>query len=215
MGIQRHRATAFLYSLTFTVSAAAATAQGNPIPTADSATIVSYQRAADSLIRAATRDSTAYGRLGVLVDRFPARISGSANLEAAIDWILAEMRKDKLENVRGEPVMVPHWVRGEESVELVKPRPQKLRMLGLGMSIGTPKDGITAPVLVVSSFEELNRRTAEAKGKIVLFDAPFTTYGATGRYRRFGATAAARAGAVAVLIRSVADYSMQTRTPVR
>ncbi len=56
-------------------------------------------------------------------------------------------------------------------------------MLGLGGSVGTPKDGITAPVLVVSSFDELQQRAADAKGKIVLFDAPFTDYVAVRRIR--------------------------------
>lgn len=169
-----------------------------------------YRAQADSLIDAALADSAAYARLTVLVDRFGHRFSGSESLERAIDWILAEMKADGLENVRGEPVMVPHWVRGEESAELVSPRPQALPMLGLGGSIATPPEGITAPVLVVGSFEELERRAAEAEGKIVLFDVPFTTYGQTVRYRSLGAVAAAKAGAVASLIRSVAPFSMKT-----
>jgi carboxypeptidase Q len=167
-----------------------------------------YQAVADSLIRAATQDSAAYTRLGILVDRFGHRLSGSASLEAAIDWILEEMRRDGLQNVRGEPVMVTHWERGVESAELVKPRRAPLRMLGLGGSVATPKRGITAPVLVVSSFEELKQRAGEAKGKIVLFDAPFTEYPETRRYRTDGAVAAARVGAVACLIRSVASFSI-------
>ncbi|MGH7528066.1 MAG: M20/M25/M40 family metallo-hydrolase [Gemmatimonadales bacterium] len=169
-----------------------------------------YRAAADSLIREATRDSAAYARLGTLVDRFGHRLSGSRSLEAAIDWILGEMKRDGLQNVRGEPVMVTHWERGAESAELVKPRRTQLRLLGLGGSVGTPKDGITAPVLVVSSFEELERRAADARGKIVLFDAPFTEYGETRRYRTDGAAAAARAGAVACLIRSVASFSIRS-----
>ena len=74
-------------------------------------------------------------------------------------------------------------------------------MLGLGGSIGTPKKGITAEVLVVASFEELTSRATEARGKIVLFDPEWKNYGETGRYRRAGAIAAAKAGAVALLIR--------------
>src|SRR6185312_2429996 len=93
---------------------AAAQAQNPAIET-------TYRAVADSLIRAATGDSAAYQRLGKLVDTFGHRLSGSASLEAAIDWVLGEMKADGLENVRGEPVMVPHWVRGTESVELVKP----------------------------------------------------------------------------------------------
>ena len=169
-----------------------------------------YRAIADSLIHAATGDSAAYARLGNLVDGFGHRLSGSASLEAAIDWVLAQMKSVGLENVRGERVMVPHWVRGEESVELVKPRRAQLSMLGLGGSIATPRRGITAPVLVVTSFDDLNQRAAEARGKIVLFDVPFTTYRETVKYRVEGAAAAARAGAVASLIRSVAAYSIRS-----
>ena len=100
---------------------------------AQQATIAStYSPIADSIYRAATGDSLAYIRLGRLVDTFGHRLSGSPSLEAAIDWILAEMTKDGLEKVRGEPVMVPRWVRGTESVEMVQPRVAPLRMLGLG-----------------------------------------------------------------------------------
>lgn len=168
-----------------------------------------YRATADRLIDAALADSAAYTRLGDMVDTFGSRLSGSASLEQAIDWVLAQMNHDGLA-ARTEPVMIPHWVRGDESAELVEPRPFKLAMLGLGGSVGTPPGGITAPVLVVSSFEELERRAAEAKGKIVLFDAPFTNYGETVRYRVNGANAAARAGAVASLIRTVASYSIHS-----
>jgi carboxypeptidase Q len=182
---------------------------GLPVGAATSVEAI-YRGAADSLIHAATGDSAAYTRLGNLVDGFGHRLSGSASLEAAIDWILAQMKTDGLENVRGERVMVPHWVRGEESVELVKPRRARLHMLGLGGSIATPRRGITAPVLVVTSFDDLQKRAAEARGKIVLFDVPFTTYRETVKYRVEGASAAARAGAVASLIRSVAAYSIRS-----
>jgi carboxypeptidase Q len=83
-------------------------------------------------------------------------------------------------------------------------------MLGLGGSVGTPAAGITGDVMVVTSFEDLTARAAEARGKIVLFDVPFTTYGATVRYRSGGASAAAKVGAIAALVRSVTPYSMRT-----
>jgi carboxypeptidase Q len=169
-----------------------------------------YRAVADRIIDAAVADSSAYRRLAVLADRFGPRFSGTPALERAIDWVLAEMRTDGLANVRGERVMVPRWVRGAESVELVEPRRERLTMLGLGGSVGTPPGGVTAPVLVVGSFEELERRAAEARGKVVLFDVPFTTYGETVRYRAEGAIAAARAGAVASLIRSVTPVSLNT-----
>jgi carboxypeptidase Q len=169
-----------------------------------------YRDVAARIIQAATADSSAYDRLGRLVDGFGNRLSGSESLERAIDWVLAAMRHDDLDSAWTEPVMVPHWVRGEESAELIAPRRARLPMLGLGMSVGTPKKGVTAPVLVVSSFDDLTARSAEVKGKIVLYDVPFTNYGATVRYRGGGALAAEQYGAVAVLVRSVTPYSMRT-----
>jgi len=176
-----------------------------------------YHSVADSLVAAALSDSTGYRRLEQLVDTFGNRPSGSAQLEGAIDWVLAHMKSDGLANVRGERVMVPHWVRGAESAELIKPRGLPLHLLGLGGSIGTPAAGVTAPVLVVESFDELTRRAAEAKGKIVLFDVPlasnrppFDAYDDAVQYRVNGAIAGARVGARAVLIRSIASFSIQS-----
>ena len=159
------------------------------LPAQDTGLAATYRAAADSLIRAATGDSAAYERIGRLVDGFGHRHAGSRSLEAAIDWVLAEMQKDGLQNVRGEPVQVTHWVRGAESAVLVKPRLDTLHMLGLGGSVATRKGGVTAPGLVVSGFEDLERRKAEARGKIVLFDAPFTDYEATRRIRSDGPSA--------------------------
>jgi len=127
----------------------------------------------DTLIDAITKSDFAYQRLARLCDTFGPRFSGSTNLEAAIDWILAQMKKDGLENVHGEEVMVPHWVRGAESAELLAPRARRLPMLGLGGSIATPPEGVTAEVLVVKSFAELTERAGEAANKIVLFQCSF------------------------------------------
>jgi carboxypeptidase Q len=182
------------------------------------APISDRQRAdANRLIDAALRDSVAYTRLAEVTDRFGNRLSGSKALEDAISWILEKMKGDGFANVRGEPAMVPHWVRGEESAVLVSPRATALHMLGLGMSVGTPASGITAPVLVVNNFDDLQRRAAEAKGKIVLFDYPFPTnvapmegYRDAVAYRAGAPSAAAKVGAVAALIRSVTPLSMQS-----
>lgn len=168
-----------------------------------------YRATAKRIIAAAVADSSAWNRLAELTDTFGHRLSGSAALESAIDWILAQMKADGLTNVHSEPAMVPHWVRGDESALLIEPRPMKLHMIGLGLSVGTPPGGITAPVMAVHSFAELDARAAEAPGKIVLFDVPFTSYGETVRYRGRGAIEAAKRGAVAVLIRSVSSGSMQ------
>jgi carboxypeptidase Q len=169
-----------------------------------------YQSAADRIIAAALADSAAWDKLAELTDTFGHRFSGSESLERAIDWIIARMRAEGLENVRGEPVMVPRWVRGHERVQLLQPRYVDMPMLGLGGSVGTPKGGIEAEVMVVSSFEELTARAAEARGKFVLFDVPFTNYGQTVRYRSTGANAASRVGAVGMLLRSVGPFGMRT-----
>jgi carboxypeptidase Q len=182
------------------------------LPTALMAAEIStdYQATANRLVHSATNSTFAFQRLGTLCDTFGPRFSGSANLEKAIDWCLAEMKKDGFVNVHGEEVTVPHWVRGEESAVLVVPRRRKLPMLGLGGSVGTPKEGLTAEVLVVDSFADLKANEARAKGKIVLFNLPFTNYRETVIVRREGAVEAAKVGAVASLIRSVGPFSMQT-----
>lgn len=170
-----------------------------------------YRDVANRIIAAARADSAgAWNRIAELTDRFGSRLSGSQALEQAIDWTAARMETDGLVNVRKEQVMVPHWVRGEESLDLISPRRQRLPMLGLGGSIATPPAGITADVMVVGSFEELEQRASEARGKIVLYDAEWRDYGYNGTFRRQGAIAAARAGAIASLARSATPYSMRT-----
>ena len=182
------------------------------LPTALMAAKISkdYQATANRLVHSATNSAFAFQRLGTLCDTFGPRFSGSANLEKAIDWCLAEMKKDGFVNVHGEELTVPRWVRGEESAVLVSPRPRALPMLGLGGSVGTPKKGLTAEVLVVDSFADLKAKAAQAKGKMVLFNLPFTNYRETVIVRSIGAIEAAKVGAVASLIRSVGPFSMQT-----
>ena len=169
-----------------------------------------YRPIADRLIAQSQSSDFAWRRLAELTDTFGPRLSGTPNLEQAIDWAAAEMARDGLENVHKEPVMVPKWVRGRESLDLVKPVAQPLVMLGLGGSVGTPPAGIEAEVLVVQSFDDLTKRAAEAKGRIVLFNVPFTDYGTTVAYRRSGAARAARVGAVASVIRSVGPMGFRT-----
>ncbi len=196
----------------FVAAASVATALLATASTAAAQTpdLSSYRADVQRIIEAATGSHDAYGRLGELVDGFGPRFSGTVNLERAIDWILEEMKADGLQNVHGEGVMVPHWVRGDESLELITPYARRMPMLGLGGSIGTPAGGIRAEVMVVGSYDELEARADEARGRIVLFNVPFTNYGETVQYRTGGAVAAARAGAVASLIRSVGPFGIQT-----
>jgi carboxypeptidase Q len=169
-----------------------------------------YRDPAARLIAESQSSPFAWERLALLGDTFGHRLSGSEALENAIQWAVAEMKKDGLDNVRAEPVKVPHWVRGHESVEITYPHRSALAMLGLGNSVGTPVDGIEAELLVVRSFAELDAAGAGARGKIVLFNVPFTTYGETVQYRAAGPSRAAGLGAVAMLIRAVGPPGLRT-----
>ncbi|MGH9387788.1 MAG: M20/M25/M40 family metallo-hydrolase [Vicinamibacterales bacterium] len=169
-----------------------------------------FQENADKLMKAAMADQFAWNRLAELTDTYGHRLSGSDNLNRAIAWAVETMKKDGLENVHTEKVMVPRWVRGRESLEILDPPRHHVPMLGLGGSVGTPPAGIAADVLVVANGDELTRRGAEAKGKIVLFNVPFTSYGETVTYRSNGARMAAGHGAVGALVRAVGPPGLRT-----
>ena len=179
-------------------------------PSAAPSWLDAYRDPASRLIGAALSDHAAWRRLAVLTDTFGHRLSGSRALEDANEWAIREMQKDGLDHVHAEPVMVPHWVRGSESLEVTAPYPSRLAMLGLGNSVGTPRGGIEADLLVVSNFDELDRRASEAVGRIVLFNVPYVDYGTTVAYRTSGPSRAARAGAVAALVRSVGLDGLRT-----
>ncbi len=147
------------------------------------------------------------------------RLSGSKGAERAVEYVADEMRKQGFA-VRLQPVKVPHWVRGKESAELVswpgmgKGTVQKIVLTTLGGSVATPESGLTASIVVVNSFEELNALgRSGVSGKIVMFNGKFdrrlaesglgsTAYGQAVRFRGAGPSAAARLGAVGVLVRS-------------
>ena len=163
-----------------------------------------YQEAATRIIEEALASEEAYRKLAHLSNQIGHRLSGSAQLDRAIEWAAAEMGEDGLENVHTEEVMVPVWVRGEESAKLLRPIRRELPMLGLGLSVGTPPRGITADVVVVKSFDELDEIGREGvEGKIVLYAVEYERYGKTVKYRGEGASRAAKHGAVASLIRSI------------
>ncbi|XP_012867899.1 PREDICTED: carboxypeptidase Q [Dipodomys ordii] len=173
--------------------------------------IAGYEDVAESLINLAVygkAKNRSYERLSYFIDTVGPRLSGSKNLDRAIEIMYKNLQQNGLDSVHLEPVKIPHWERGEESAVMLVPRLHKMAILGLGSSIGTPPEGITAEVLVVTSFDELQRRSPEAKGKIVVFNQPFVSYAITVQYRTHGAVEAAKVGALASLIRSVASFSV-------
>src|SRR4051812_41232364 len=194
----------FLFLATATLSAQA------PSATAKPAWLDVYRDPAARLIGEAVSSTFAWDRLSVLTDTIGNRLSGTPALDRAIQWAVAEMNKDGLENVHTERVMVPKWVRGSESAEIVEPARHAMVMLGLGDSAGTTGDGIQAEVLVVHTFDELDAKAANVRGRIVLFNVPFTSYGETVRFRSMGPSRAARLGAVAMLVRAVGPAGLRT-----
>jgi len=207
----------FLLSLALSFLILTPQSPSQPIPTSPSTPlppptvhIDDYRESTSRIIGAALQSDKAYQRLAYLTDRIGNRLSGSKSLERAIEWAVSEMKRDGLNNVRAEKVMVPHWVRGTESLEITSPLTLRLAMLGLGNSMGTATDGITAEAVVVRSYDELDKLGEAVRGKIVVYNAAFTNYGATVAYRVSGASRAARYGAVAVLVRSVTPTSLQS-----
>ncbi len=178
-----------------------------------------YRDVAAQILAHARADGydAAWRKLAHLADRIGARPAGSKALERAVAWA-AQAMKDDGHDVRLEEVKVPHWVRGAERARMVAPFTEELAMLGLGGTVATGKKGVTAPVMVVTSFEDLEARAAEAKGKIVLYDVEMPAwnpvdehgYGKVALYRWRGASAAAKHGAVGVMIRSLTARSLRT-----
>lgn len=146
------------------------------------------------------------------------RPAGSKAYDAAVEWGLRKMKELGFQNVHAEKTTVPHWVRGEESGEIVAPYPQPVHLTALGGSVGTPVSGVEAPVIEVPSLDAVARLDpAQVKGKIVFYNTPMrrtkdaSGYGNAVPVRGGGAAAAAKLGAVAVVIRSIGtDHN---RTP--
>jgi hypothetical protein len=201
----------------FSVSASA---QAQPSPTA---TPQLYTRQTlENLKRiqaAALQSDYALRQTAYLSNNIGARLTGSAQAERAVQYVAEEMRKLGLD-VRLQKLTVPHWVRGEERAELVEfsgmaqGTTQKVVVTALGGSIATAPEGLTGEIVVVNSFDELNQLGRDkVQGKIVLFNYKFdremqdsgfggAAYGQATQYRGGGAIAAARMGAIAVLVRS-------------
>ncbi len=174
-----------------------------------------YRDTAARIVAAARADRGAYAKLAHLTDRIGHRFSGSPELDRAIQWATDTMTADQLA-ARTEKVMVPHWVRGAEEAAITSPIERPIDLIGLGGTVATPKGGLTAPLLVVHSWSELEAK--EVKGAIVLYDvampawteAEGSHYGDVVQFRWAGAIAAAKKGAVAALVRSVTARSLRT-----
>ncbi len=165
-----------------------------------------YKEIAEKIYIHAHKDSSAWDKLAFLCDNFGNRISGSENLERAIDWVYSEMQKDSFANVKKEPCLVPKWVRIKNECTMTSPWEYKIPVLAIGPSVPTPKEGLEGEIIIVKDFDELEKLGKKVKGKIVLYNRAFTNYGETVQYRFHGASKAAEYGAIASLIRSVTPH---------
>ena len=156
----------------------------------------------------------AYRMLEELAARAPHRLSGSTGADSAVALARSWMAAREFSNVHTERVRVPHWVRGSVEQAFVRYRGkhrQPLAVCALGGSIATPPAGITAEILEVHSFADLQKPGAAAAGKIVFYNRPmdprllntFEAYEGAVDQRSRGAIEGAKAGAVAVLVRSM------------
>lgn len=209
----------FLYFLLFlSLFSVPALAQTTPTPTP---LLYSEQTLKDlkRIQTAALQSDYALRQTAYLSNNIGARLTGSAQAERAVQYVAEEMRKINLD-VRLQKLTVPHWVRGEERAELIEfpgmaqGTTQKVVVTALGGSVATAPEGLTGEIVVVNSFDELNRLGRDKiQGKIVLFNYKFdremqnsgfggAAYGQATQYRGGGAIAAGRLGAIAVLVRS-------------
>lgn len=177
----------------------------------------SYADAASRIAELASADRTAYTLLRELCDTVGHRLVGTPELDRALQWAKAQLAAAGHEAVAIEPVKIPYWERGAESLRMVAPVKRELSVLGLGGSVATPRKGITAEVVVVRSMKEVEKLGDRARGKILLFDVPMPAhdpvtrdpgYGAVVGVRVGGAKVAAEKGAVAALVRSLTAHSL-------
>jgi carboxypeptidase Q len=181
--------------------------------------ILSVANAQDSLTLRKIYDealvnSQCYSNLHYLCKNIGHRLSGSPNAQKAVEWGKKVMESYGFDHVFLQEVMVPHWVRGAKEEAYIIDGKTKITVpiAALGMSVATPKEGLTADVIEVHSLKQLDTLgEAAIKGKIVFFNRPFDerfietlrAYGTAGDQRNMGPAAAAKYGAAGVIVRSL------------
>ncbi|WP_161888711.1 M28 family peptidase [Pontibacter russatus] len=166
----------------------------------------------------ALTSTESHEHLRYLTKQIGARLSGSPQAAAAVEWSWQLMEKMDLDTVYLQEVMVPHWVRGDKEVGRVLDSKLMgsvdMNIAALGGSVGTGRQGLSAGVVEVQDFEELEKLgRKKVKGKIVFFNRPFDNthvytplaYGGAVDQRGGGPAAAAKLGAVGVLVRSMTN----------
>ena len=187
-------------------------------------TVTSFSQKSDSLVLRKVFDyyltqSKCYSNLEFLSTKIESRLSGSPGAAKAVVWAKRAMYEAGADTVYLQPCMVPHWVRGQKETCTFTNQHNKiinLNICALGNSISTPKTKLTANVIEVKSFKELDSLGEKnIKGKIVFFNVFFdhthlTTgacYGETVTYRYSAPSKAAKYSAVGTVVRSMSSIS--------
>ena len=160
-------------------------------------------------------NSTAYSNLYTLTKTIGQRLSGSPSTYTSEKWAQEAVKKAGADQVYLQKTMIPHWVRGgkDQAALITGKNRQSLEVIALGNSVSTPPAGITAPMILIRDFDELEKRKNEIKGKIVFYNHPFNAnfvwtfqaYSEAVPYRVFGASRAAKYGAVGTVVRSMSE----------
>ena len=169
---------------------------------------------AETIRVGAPTDNKAMSILESLTTEVGPRIAGGPNDARAVAWAKAKFNELGFDKVWLEPVTFPTWVRGIETAEVISPFPQPLSITALGNSIATPANGLSAEVIEFATLAELEASNSERlTGKIAFINKAMSAhidgadYGPTVGARSRGASAAAKLGAVGLLIRSVGTDS--------
>jgi hypothetical protein len=166
------------------------------------------------IYNSALTKSQCYSWLDHLSNNVGSRLSGSVGAEKAVQYTKSQMETLGFDKVYLQEVMVPHWVRGEKETAYIQDNKTKVKVpiCALGGSIATPKNGVTAEVVEIHSFDEMKALGADRiKGKIVFYNRPmnngaiesFDAYSGAVDQRYAGAKEASKMGAVATIVRSM------------
>jgi carboxypeptidase Q len=191
-----------------------------PPTTIDPRIVTAVEEASERIAAASAHDrDVAWRRLTALVGTYGPRPIGSAALEGALAWAAARMHEDHLDDVRLEPVEVPHWVRGEERARIIRPMRRTIAVLALGGSVGTAGP-LRAPVVAFDSLDALRTSSERLDGMIAFVNHRMPAYDEERsdpgylrgiQARLHAASEAAKRGARAVLVRSVT--AVRSRDP--
>ncbi len=180
---------------------------------------VTIKRISDEILT----NGKAYDNLRYLTKQIGGRLAGSPGMVKSEQWGLKVMQESGADKAWMQECMVPHWIRGgNDFAEAIYTVPatttknmiakrNKLDIVALGNSVGTGKKGVTEEIMMVNSFDELEKRKDEVNGKIVFYNYKFNdtyintflSYRDAGQYRGQGPSRAAKYGAKAVIVRSM------------